>query len=82
MVRVMRLGMAGLVVLLVAGQAFAVPTYYTDRASFDAASGGGLDFESFESLANLFRKITIWHRMSNDCNFQSFITEEKTHSTH
>ena len=27
----------------------AVPTFYTDRALFDAAAGGGLSFESFES---------------------------------
>jgi len=25
------------------------PTYYTDRAAFDAATGGGLNFESFEN---------------------------------
>jgi hypothetical protein len=28
---------------------FAAPVYFTDRASFDAATGGGLNFESFEA---------------------------------
>lgn len=34
---------------IVACPAFASPTYYTDRAAFDAATGGGLNFESFEA---------------------------------
>ncbi|MEE4216116.1 MAG: IPTL-CTERM sorting domain-containing protein [Xanthomonadales bacterium] len=38
---------------LVAGaytfSALAAPTYYTDRATFEAAAGAGLSFESFES---------------------------------
>jgi len=29
--------------------AYAAPVYFYDRASFDAATGGGLDFESFEA---------------------------------
>lgn len=29
--------------------AFAAPVYFVDRASFDAATGGGLNFESFEA---------------------------------
>lgn len=33
----------------VACPAFAAPVYFTDRASFDAATGGGLNFESFEA---------------------------------
>ena len=32
----------------VAADAGAVPIYFSDRATFDAATGGGLDFEGFE----------------------------------
>ena len=39
----------GLVVSLASSSANAAPVYFTDRASFDAAAGGGLNFESFEA---------------------------------
>lgn len=37
---------------LCAQMAQALPMYFTDRAAFDAATGGGLDFESFESKSS------------------------------
>jgi len=39
----------GLVVSLASSSAYAAPVYFTDRASFDAAAGTGLNFESFEA---------------------------------
>ena len=39
----------GLVVSLASSSANAAPVYFTDRASFDAAAGGGLNYESFEA---------------------------------
>jgi hypothetical protein len=39
----------GLVVSFASSSANAAPVYFTDRASFDAATGGGLNFESFEA---------------------------------
>ena len=38
-----------LTVVLVSNTALAVPVFYNSRAAFDAATGGGLNFESFEN---------------------------------
>jgi hypothetical protein len=52
MMRLPRIGLAivvfGALLCAAAGHVAAIPTYYTDRASFNAAAGGGLSFESFE----------------------------------
>lgn len=47
--QIMICALAVLILGVVACPAFAAPVYFTDRASFDASAGGGLNFESFEA---------------------------------
>lgn len=63
-----------------AGSAMAAQTYFTSRAAFNAATGGGLAFESFEGPERTGGSVTYGGLTFTESNGLNFITHTRVNN--